>query len=306
MEDNGEVKISRTSRISEFVGSDVQKRSIDPLDEEIFEALALNQDQPSSPTQDACLEEPLLMIPVPETAVSTADNTEVSPEPVERSDDIITDVNWEEPYAPQLLKHQQRRLYKTRNKPNVCTYCGRTFRRRYLLDSHLNIHTGARPHQCEMCGKQFRAVSTLTRHLRTHEQREAFQCQHCEKLFTHRSALLSHEMRHTQQRRWPCDSCSKSFYTQNQMDTHRRKLHAKPKNATTDYQADADRLPFTCDLCGNSYRSASMLSTHKLKKHYRLAKYKCEQCGQKFVDDDRLRTHQFIHVESIKFAKEPS
>ncbi|KAH8386800.1 hypothetical protein KR093_002630 [Drosophila rubida] len=181
-----------------------------------------------------------------------------------------------------------RRVYKERNKPNKCNYCGRIFRRRHLLETHLNIHTGRKPHQCDMCGKQFRAVSTLMRHLRTHEERQEQQCKHCEKQFTHRSALLSHEMRHTQVRRWACGSCDKFFYTHNQMDTHRRKLH----NTNT---IPSGHLPFACELCEKSYRSASMLSTHKLKQHYRLAKYVCDQCDKKFLEVESLQQHQLIH-----------
>ncbi|XP_023164272.2 zinc finger protein 93-like [Drosophila hydei] len=199
-------------------------------------------------------------------------------------------------------KQPDRRPYNPRNRPKTCAYCGRIFRRRYLLDTHLNIHTGSKPHQCDMCGKQFRAVSTLTRHLRTHEKRMDLQCQYCEKLFTHRSALLSHQLRHTQVRRWACASCDKSFYTRNQMDTHKRKMHVnvskqKSQDPTDNVELSPSLLPFACDLCSNSYRSASTLSTHKLKKHYRLAKYSCEQCDKKFVDAYHLQQHQFIHVK---------
>lgn len=245
-------------------------------------------------SQEECLEEPLLVLPA----------SSASPTLTESEDDRLSmttgsiEVNCGE--IPS-----KRRPYKPRNKPNMCTYCGRTFRRRYLLDTHLNIHTGSKPHQCEMCGKQFRAVSTLTRHLRTHEDRQEQQCKHCEKQFTHRSALLSHEMRHTQVRRFACSGCNKSFYTRNQMDTHQRKLHMDRSNSdpTTTTTNNATLLPFQCDLCSKSYRSASMLSTHKLKKHYRLAKYCCQHCDKKFVDDERLQQHQLIHIKPDALIK---
>ncbi|KAL7742714.1 hypothetical protein ACLKA6_013056 [Drosophila palustris] len=240
-------------------------------------------------TGKECLEEPMLVLP----------KSSASPTLAESEYDTLTtatssvDVNWSE-----TSNQSKRRPYKPRNKPNMCTYCGRTFRRRYLLETHINIHTGRKPHQCEMCGKQFRAISTLSRHLRTHEQRQEQQCKHCEKLFTHRSALLSHEMRHTQIRRFACTSCDKCFYTRNQMDTHRRKLHANGADPIP-----PTHLPFACELCSNSYRSASMLSTHKLKKHYRMAKYRCEQCDKKFVDAERLQQHQLIHVKPEPLIK---
>ncbi|XP_062138838.1 zinc finger protein 98-like [Drosophila sulfurigaster albostrigata] len=229
------------------------------------------EDEDQTLETEVCLEEPLLQLP------SSSDC----------EDDTLTD-NQETSSRPE------RRAYKERNKPNTCSYCGRIFQRRHLLDTHLNIHTGSKPHQCHKCGKQFRAITTLTRHLRTHEKRQEHQqCKHCDKQFTHRSALVSHEMRHTQVRRWACSICDKSFYTRNQMDTHQRKLHAKLAEETADNASG--HLPFSCELCGNSYRSASMLSTHKLKKHYRLAKYACEQCDRKFVDAERLQQHQLIH-----------
>ncbi|XP_037935727.1 zinc finger protein 1 homolog [Teleopsis dalmanni] len=200
------------------------------------------------------------------------------------------DIDWNKPYAPTLLKNHEKRPYKPRNKPNVCMYCGRTFRRRYQLDTHLNIHTGKKPHQCDICGRLFRAVTTLTRHLNTHEQRNKFSCQFCRKVFTHKAAHLSHELRHTQQRSIPCDECEKIFYTTNQMDTHKRKVHNK---------VDDDDLPFACDLCKNRYRSASMLSTHKLKKHYKTAKFICEQCDKKFINEQLLENHKLIHIAKL-------
>ncbi|XP_030564830.1 zinc finger protein 154-like [Drosophila novamexicana] len=260
---------------------------------------ALTHEASDSTSASDCLDEPVLLMP--SISVSVAAITESRSDALTIATDNV-DSNCSAAYdGPHLGKQPEQRPYKPRNKSNICTYCGRTFRRRYLLDTHLNIHTGSKPHQCERCGKQFRAISTLTRHLRTHEQRQALQCQHCEKLFTHRSALLSHELRHTQVRRWACTVCDKCFYTRNQMDTHRRKLHANLSVEKADSTDNADtssaHLPFACELCSNTYRSASTLSTHKLKKHYRLAKYSCEQCDKKFINANYLRQHQLIHVK---------
>uniref|UniRef100_A0A0K8U1G1 Zinc finger protein 90 n=1 Tax=Bactrocera latifrons TaxID=174628 RepID=A0A0K8U1G1_BACLA len=200
-------------------------------------------------------------------------------------------IDWTKSYEPNLLKNSDKRPYKARNTPNMCTYCGKTFRRRLQLDTHLNIHTGSKPHQCEICGRQFRAVTTLARHRNTHQNRSDFCCKFCSKSFSRRAAMLSHELRHTQERRVPCDKCEKLFYTVNQMDTHKRKLH---------HMTDDASLPFQCNLCTNRYRSASMLSTHKLKKHYKTAKIFCEQCDKKFIDEAQLEVHKTIHKPTLK------
>ncbi|XP_053951745.1 putative zinc finger protein 840 [Anastrepha ludens] len=204
---------------------------------------------------------------------------------------INESIDWSKSYKPNLLRNSDKRPYKARNTPNMCTYCGKTFRRRIQLDTHLHIHTGSKPHQCEICGRLFRAVTTLARHLITHEQREEFSCKFCSKSFSRRAAMLSHELRHTQQRHIPCDECDKLFYTVNQMDTHKRKVHNKTDEAS---------LPFQCSLCTNRYRSASMLSTHKFKKHYKTATIVCEQCGKKFINDQELNTHKAIHICSLR------
>uniref|UniRef100_A0A0A1X854 Zinc finger protein 90 n=2 Tax=Zeugodacus cucurbitae TaxID=28588 RepID=A0A0A1X854_ZEUCU len=200
-------------------------------------------------------------------------------------------IDWTKSYEPNLLKNGDKRPYKARNMPNMCTYCGKTFRRRLQLDTHLNIHTGSKPHQCEICGRQFRAVTTLARHRNTHQLRTTFSCKFCAKSFSRRAAMLSHELRHTQERRVPCDECDKLFYTVNQMDTHKRKVHNK---------TDVASLPFQCNLCTNRYRSASMLSTHKFKKHYKTAKIFCEQCDKKFIDEAQLEAHKTIHMRTLK------
>lgn len=205
-------------------------------------------------------------------------------EPIE---DTQSEIDWSQSYAPKLLKSKQKRAYKPRNEPNRCNYCAKTFRRRYQLETHLNIHTGLKPHQCEVCGRQFRAINTLQRHLNTHGKQESFRCKYCAKEFAHRAAHISHETRHTQQRQVPCEDCDKLFYTLNQLDTHKRKMH----NAVDD-----NTLPYACDLCCKRYRSASMLSTHKFKKHYKTARFFCVQCGKKFVGEDQLKDHMRIHV----------
>ncbi|KNC26783.1 hypothetical protein FF38_06350 [Lucilia cuprina] len=200
------------------------------------------------------------------------------------------ELDWSQSFSCNDLKLKEKRSYKPRNQPNSCGYCGKTFRRRYQLDTHINIHTGLKPHQCDICGRQFRAITTLQRHLNTHSERKTFTCQFCSKEFGHRAALVSHETRHTQERCIACDDCTKMFYTQNQLDTHKRKVH----NKLDDYS-----LPFACDLCTKRYRTASMLSTHKYKKHYRMAKICCEQCDRKFVEQSQLMDHML----SIHFKK---
>ena len=51
---------------------------------------------------------------------------------------------------------------------HVCGECGKTFGRKWDLQNHHRIHTGAKPYQCSICLRRFNVKSNLRSHMTTH------------------------------------------------------------------------------------------------------------------------------------------
>lgn len=75
-----------------------------------------------------------------------------------------------------------------------CLYpgCGKAFKRRYNVRSHIQTHLQDRPYECDFegCGKAFVRNHDLMRHKHTHEKKQ-FICP-CGKRFLKESAMMSH------------------------------------------------------------------------------------------------------------------
>ncbi|XP_053985172.1 zinc finger protein 225-like [Hylaeus volcanicus] len=68
--------------------------------------------------------------------------------------------------SSQVNEHVKRDHLKQRN--HVCSYCGKSFFKKYDLKIHNRIHTDERPYVCRACGKRFHHRSHIIRHERIH------------------------------------------------------------------------------------------------------------------------------------------
>lgn len=74
-----------------------------------------------------------------------------------------------------------------------CDVCQRTFKNKYILNSHLNSHT--KPFSCSLCNKHFSRSFDLKRHWRLHTGEKPFSCSLCDYTATFHSAMRFHMLK---------------------------------------------------------------------------------------------------------------
>ncbi|CAM9623699.1 unnamed protein product [Lampetra planeri] len=91
----------------------------------------------------------------------------------------------------EATQHQEGRAF-------VCEHCGKAFKTRYLLGSHMRKHAEVRPHVCPQCRRTFRWPAALRNHLLTHRFERPFACSLCAYQANQRAQVVSHlARRHT-------------------------------------------------------------------------------------------------------------
>ena len=139
-----------------------------------------------------------------------------------------------------------------------CNVCGKIFKNKYILKTHVkSVHMEV-DHQCPICSFSSRSRESLKIHSQIHDQK--FTCVPCDKEFTYRSNLRKHNKSIHDKIRYNCDQCPYEATTKASLQAHIGSIHLGMK--------------FECQLCRKTFTFKANLRAHKLAVH-ELRKFKC-------------------------------
>uniref|UniRef100_UPI00358E40A8 zinc finger protein ZFAT-like n=1 Tax=Myxine glutinosa TaxID=7769 RepID=UPI00358E40A8 len=206
-----------------------------------------------------------------------------------------------------------------------CHHCGKIFKFKHSLQTHIRIHTQEKPFRCEQCDYASAIKSNLVVHQRKHTG-EVFTCGSCTFTCRSRGHLKVHIERVHQQLKHNCAFCQKRYADVKNLMKHIRETHElQNKEVSACYaelqlqtRAGRRELLYTCAVCQRSFKSRLERDRHTLghglgperpfvcelcgyvagwrqglhnhvRRHY--FAYVCAFCGSFFVSATRLQVH---------------
>ncbi|XP_061398310.1 zinc finger protein 287-like [Musca vetustissima] len=163
---------------------------------------------------------------------------------------------------------------------------------------------------CEVCGKIFNTLSRLRRHGPVHSLDKPYACEICKHRFSSQYYLKIHKQSHNkvgEKKPQPpggfkCPDCPKSFHNQPALASHRQ-VHSSRKSS---------KRNIICALCQRAFLSMKTLTDHLKTRHPDAEKFSCDQCGKKFLLEERLQRHMAAHKDLVcticnkEFTSEPT
>ncbi|XP_021959676.1 gastrula zinc finger protein XlCGF8.2DB-like [Folsomia candida] len=174
-----------------------------------------------------------------------------------------------------------------------CTLCGKDFKRKAHLESHILTHTTEKTYNCSTCGKSFAHRGHIKSHERTHLEnstKRVLKCHLCQQTFSRKDSLKHHvRVVHENQRNFPCTVCDMRFSYLTGLKRHMEARHGTNK----------ERI-HSCDKCEYRSHSKHNLANHRLR--HSGARHGCDFCGKKFLIFSELVNHCRVHtLENSKY-----
>ncbi|XP_014810096.1 PREDICTED: zinc finger protein 142 isoform X2 [Calidris pugnax] len=89
----------------------------------------------------------------------------------------------------KMTRHREARSF-------ICEQCGKAFKTRFLLNTHLKKHSEEKPYVCNACGRAFRWAAGLRHHYLTHTNEHPFFCLYCPYKAKQKFQVIKHIRRH--------------------------------------------------------------------------------------------------------------
>ncbi|XP_029442151.1 zinc finger protein 142-like isoform X2 [Rhinatrema bivittatum] len=86
-------------------------------------------------------------------------------------------------------RHQDARTF-------ICEQCGKAFKTRFLLKTHLKKHSEDKPYVCNVCLRNFRWAAGLRHHYLIHTKQHPFYCRFCTYKAKQKFQVIKHIQRH--------------------------------------------------------------------------------------------------------------
>nr|XP_056717579.1 zinc finger protein 142 [Euleptes europaea] len=96
--------------------------------------------------------------------------------------------------ADALRIHKETRHREARSF--ICEQCGKAFKTRFLLKTHLKKHSEEKPYVCNVCCRGFRWAAGLRHHYLTHTNEHPFFCRYCSYKAKQKFQVIKHLQRH--------------------------------------------------------------------------------------------------------------
>ncbi|CAB3258058.1 unnamed protein product [Arctia plantaginis] len=224
-----------------------------------------------------------------------------------------------EPTLGKLRNH-----IKNHAERQKCELCGKTFRDRTSLRTHLFIHKGEKEYSCPRCDKQFLFKKAMEVHLVTHDAPAHLYCYQCDMNFKNHMSYTQHlkySLKHIDpaKLKHACGACDKRFSAARRLREHELAVHLRlaPLRCTTDLcrftcssrpvlrthirmvhrNARAQRN-HVCDACGKTYTTKKTLEGH-LRSHTGERPFACSLCPSTFGYEAALYNHnKLVHLKA--------
>ncbi|CAG5130426.1 unnamed protein product [Candidula unifasciata] len=109
-----------------------------------------------------------------------------------------------------------------------CTHCGKVLYSKTGLIAHIKqFHADTiKLYPCPKCGKTFRQKGNMKTHLISHTKDRAYKCDSCTKAFKYPDQLNRHRLEHTLSQKYSCELCDKQFVRTYELRNHMRNYHS--------------------------------------------------------------------------------